>query len=75
MEKNCPYCQKGNENEYGDIMYREFPCTLRGAIYSPKPCIFKRNNRYFLTIPNRSSIEIKACPICGRSFVEGENRC
>ena len=72
MSKTCPYCQNGKETEYGDIVYRGFPCTLRGATYSMRPSIFKRNNRYFLNIDHYSAIEIKACPICGRSFVEGE---
>jgi endogenous inhibitor of DNA gyrase (YacG/DUF329 family) len=70
--KSCPHCQKGTENEYGDIVYSGFPCSLRGAIYSARPCIFKRNKRYFLNIDHYTAIEIKACPICGRSFVEGE---
>ena len=70
--KSCEYCQKGTENEYGDVVYRWLPCTLRGAVYAAHPVIFKRNNRYFLNIDHFSAMEIVACPICGRKFKEEE---
>ena len=69
---NCKHCQNGKENEYGDIWYVDFPCYLLGAIYHRHPRIYKRNNRYWLDVDRFSAIEIKACPICGRSLT-GEN--
>ena len=68
MSESCKYCQTGTENEYGDIVYYGFPCSLRGAICSAHPGIFKRNNRYFLNIDHFTAMKIKACPICGRQF-------
>lgn len=70
---SCKYCANGKINEYGDEWFARFECTTYGALYREKPRITKRNNRYFLHVDTSlSMIPIKACPICGRSLVEGK---
>lgn len=71
MSKKCPYCQDGKENDYGDAIFKSFDLKLDTRIYHRSPKIIFRNNRYFMSIENFNMFEIKACPICGRSFAGG----
>lgn len=66
--KPCVHCQRGTENQFGDIWHDQFPIKSDSITFHRPPRILKRNNRYFLLLENFPLFQIKACPLCGRRF-------
>ncbi len=64
----CKHCENGRVNRFGEELFCDFNCELRGSIAHDRPQIFKTNGMYFLKVENFGAIKVIACPICGRAF-------